>query len=181
MSEDQTELETTKQLARDMEISFHPSIGLAALKQKIADADINSLANTGEPEKAEGNERTIDQIKADAAKLVRVRVTCMDPKKREYEGEIFSTGNAKIGTFKKYVHFGTEWHIPNIILKMLRQSKCQVMVPHKVRLDSGIVMKTKIGKLIPAYAIEVLPSLTKAELDNLTKRQAMASGTAETI
>ena len=47
--------------------------------------------------------RYLPDRKKNLGRLVRCRITCMNPSKREWEGEIISVGSAKNGTFKKYV------------------------------------------------------------------------------
>jgi hypothetical protein len=103
-------------------------------------------------------------------------VTCMNPNKREWEGEIFTTGNMVVGTFKKYVPFETVWHVPQIILTMMRQRKCQVF--HTVT-DKRTGTKSRRGKMVNEFAVEVLPELSDTELQDLAQRQAMANGTAD--
>jgi hypothetical protein len=111
-----------------------------------------------------------------ASEMVRIRVTCMNPLKKEWDGEIFTAGNSAVGTFRKMVPFNEEWHVPRIILNMLKQRKCQVFT-NKRNPKTGITYRE--GKLIPEFAIEELPPLTKEELKDLAQRQAMANGTAE--
>ena len=181
VSEANTELDALKELARDMGIEFKNSIGLVKLRERVADFDSSSLeapAAEAAPVVTSAKRPSITELKAQSAKLVRVRVACMNPNKREWEGELFCTGNAKIGTFKKFVPFDVEWHVPNIILTMIQQRKCQVFVSKKIRTDSGIVVPTKTGKLIKEYAVEILPALTDAERKGLAQRQAMSAGTA---
>jgi hypothetical protein len=113
----------------------------------------------------------------EAGELVRIRVTCMNPAKREWSGEIFTAGNATVGTFKKYVPFGIEegWHVPRIIFNMIMERRCQIFQS----VPDGRGGKKRVGKLIPEFAVEVLPNLTPDELRALAQRQAMANGTAE--
>ena len=108
----------------------------------------------------------------EASELVRIRVTCMNPAKKEWDGEILSAGNSAVGTFKKYVPFNNEdgWHVPRIIYNQLLERKCQIFVTDK----DGRGNKVRKGKMIREFAIEVLPQLTAAELRDLAQRQAMA-------
>ena len=64
-----------------------------------------------------------------AGAIIRCRVQCMDPQKKNWPGDIFSVGSAKIGTYKKYVPFDSEepWHIPKIIVDMLEEKQCSVI------------------------------------------------------
>jgi hypothetical protein len=105
-----------------------------------------------------------------AGALIRVRVQCMDPQKKEWPGEMLFTGSAKLGSFRKYVPFGNvEWHIPKIIYDMMMEKQCSSFYS-KID-DRG--NKSRVSKLISAFAIEVLPPLTKEEMIELGNRQAL--------
>jgi hypothetical protein len=111
--------------------------------------------------------------KLEANRLVRCVIQCMDPQKREWPGELFSVGSAKLGTFKKYVPYNSEpYHIPKIIYDMLTEKKCSVF--YNAIGDKG--HKTRKSRLIPAYSIQVLDPLTPAELKTLSVKQALAQG-----
>ena len=170
------ELTSLKQRADLMGLSYHPSIGLEKLREKV-NAALASQEETkpeeGTPEPlTETNEQKRRRLRDEAAKLVRIRVTCMNPNKKEWEGEIITAGNAGVGTFKKYVPFNADegWHVPNIIYQVLKGRECQVF--HTVTGPRG--NKFRKGKLIKEFAIEVLPPLTEDELKDLAQRQAMA-------
>ena len=98
----------------------------------------------------------------------------MNPAKAEWDGEIFVAGNSLIGSIKKFVPFNADdgWHVPNIILQMLRERQCQIFVTEKDSRGN----KIRKGKLIREFAIEVLEPLTEEELHDLAQRQAMAKG-----
>lgn len=168
-----------KQRATTLGVSFHPSIGLEKLREKVTAAMEAQASAEDEPISSESNEpaksvsAVSDKEAADnARKLIRVRVTCMDPSKKEYDGEILTAGNSLIGTIKKYIPYGVEWHVPQILLNQLRDRKYQTFYNEKD--DHGRTHRR--GKLINAYAIETLPPLTKQELKELEQRQAMAAG-----
>lgn len=192
MSEDQTtqptEREELEARANQLGLKFHPNIGDDKLREKVNAALTGSgddqgddeedqdapVAETQAPTKRQSaNDLRLEQ-KRKASELVRVRVTCMNPNKSEYEGEVFAAGNRIVGTFKKYVPFDTEWHVPRIIFNMIKNRKCQVFV--KKRDERGR-QKTE-GKLIKEFSVEELPPLTEKELKELANRQAMAKGTA---
>jgi hypothetical protein len=120
-----------------------------------------------------------DVARADALRLVRINVTCMNPAKAEYDGEIITVGNGLIGTVSKYVPFGTVdgWHVPNIIYLMLKERQFQQFSAKK-GLKPG-QPSTRVTKLVREFAIEVLEPLTSQELAELKQRQLMAKGTQE--
>ena len=173
----QDELTALKARADMLGITYHPSIGLEKLRDKV------NAAVTGTPETeevpeapkvaaAETENQMRTRLKNDANRLVRVRVACMNPAKKEWEGEFFSAGNAVVGTLTKYVPFNAEdgWHVPNMILKMIQDRQCQVF--YTVSDNKG--NKSRKGKLIKEFAVEILEDLTPDELHDLAQRQAMS-------
>lgn len=108
------------------------------------------------------------------SQLVRCRIQCMNPAKKDWPGEIFSVGSAKLGTFKKFVPFNSPepYHLPKIIYDMLSEKKCTVFYTEVD--DRG--NKTRKGRLVNEFAIEVLPPLTREELSELARRQALKAG-----
>lgn len=169
------ELTTLKARADILGVSYHPSIGLEKLREKIT-AALTKGTTMEDVEVAPVGEETASERKSrkrrEASKLVRIRLTCMNPTKKEWEGEIITAGNSVVGTFKKYVPFTNEegWHVPHIIYQQLADRQCQVFVTKK----DGRGNNVRQGKLIKEFAIEVLPPLTQAELNELARRQAMA-------
>lgn len=171
----QDELTTLKARADLLGISYHPSIGLEKLREKINAATSDEVPQTNAVQ-ASAQEENVNQkrarLKKEALELVRIRVTCMNPAKAEWEGEIFTVGNSAIGSVTKYVPFNADagWHVPRIIYTQLAERQCQVFV---TKTDSR-GNKSRQGKLIKEFAIEVMPPLTPAELHELAQRQAMA-------
>lgn len=173
----QDELTTLKARADLLGVKYHPSISVDKLREKVA------AAASGEPEEAPKqkeapavketeNERR-NRLKREALALVRVRLTCMNPAKAEWEGEFITAGNSSIGSVTKYVPFvdaDDGWHIPKVIYQQLAERMCQVFT---TTTDSR-GNKTRKGKLIREFAIEILPQLTKEELHDLAQRQAMS-------
>ena len=105
-------------------------------------------------------------------RLIRCRVTCMNPAKRAWEGEIISVGSAKNGTFKKFIPFdGREWHIPKVIYDELLDRKCTVWSNGKDSRGRTI----RKGRLVSEFSVQVLEPLTRQELDDLKKQQALAN------
>ena len=179
----QDELAALKERADLMKISYHPSIGLEKLREKVNKAIENSGKEAEEKEEeqapaaqAKTKEETPAQrakrLQDQALKLVRIRLTCMNPAKKEWNGEIFSVGNNAIGTVKKFVPFNADegWHVPNIMYEMIRDRQCQVFTT--VKSKHGVSVRQ--GKLIKEFAVEVLPDLTEKELQELARRQAIA-------
>jgi hypothetical protein len=177
----ESELESLKATAKRMGIRFHPSSGVDSLKAKINEQmgmeDTDPLADD-EPEVEAPVETAAamrKRVKAEATRLVRIRITCMNPAKKEWDGEIFTTGNSVTGSMKKYVQFDTEYHVPHMMLTMIQSRMCQVF--HTVT-DKRTRQKVRKGKLVKEFAVEVLPDLTAEELKDLALQQAMANGQA---
>lgn len=183
------EITLLKQRATTLGISFSNNIGAETLKERINEKlsgntpedskeDTEQVnAFTGEPVKtkvqSKGDIR--NQIKRDAEKLIRLRITNLDPKKSKWPGEIITVANEFIGTISKYVPFGevTEdgYHVPNAIFKKLKKRKFLDIRVIKQRGKPDRV----IERWVPEFALEVLPQLTEAELKKLAATQA-ASG-----
>lgn len=172
----QDERATLERQADLIGVAFHPNISTDKLRERVA-AKLNETASdvstgqTQEPTvgaaKTESeNERRI-RLRKEASKLVRVQITCMDPMKKEYQGEIITAGNAVVGSFRKFVLFNEPYHIPNIILKQLQEKQCQIFTT--VKGERG--QRVRKGKMIKAYAIQVLPALTQEELNELAADQ----------
>lgn len=120
-------------------------------------------------------DKELREARRNANRLVRVRVTCMNPNKKNWMGEILSVGSAKMGTIKKFVPFNAEepYHVPYAIYQLLKERQCRIGTT--VKLPNG--QEVNRYKLINEFAVEVMPPLTQDELEKLKQRQAMAKGT----
>ena len=178
-----SELDLLKERATQMGISFHPSIGVDKLRAKV-DAAIKGVPDPTANEELAQEEpapapvlteyQKTQMQRMEALKLVRVRITCMNPAKKEWEGEIITVANNAVGTVKRYVPFNIEdgWHVEHILLEQLRERQCQIFVTDKDSRGN----KIRKGKLIREFAIELLNPLTEEERAELAQRQAMAKG-----
>jgi len=183
--EDQSvqELNLLKARAKQMGISFHPSIGVEKLKLKITnrlEGAADQVAQEKEPVVTAPTDPTTEnkqdryaRLRREASRLVRVRVSCMNPNKTEYEGEIFTVSNSVVGTFKKYVAYNNDegWHVPQMILNHLKESECQIFYTAKGPRGQ----KVRKGKMIKEFAIEIMDPLTSEQLLELQTQQAMAN------
>ena len=177
------ELTTLKEKADLMGLKYHPSISADKLREKVNAALADTPAevvNEPEPEAvtevAENATEYRLRKRREANELVRVRVSCMNPAKKEIMGELFTAGNSVVGSFTKFVPFNVEdgWHIPRVIYNQMVERMCQVF--YTVNTPDGD--KVRKGKLIREFAIEVMPELSADELHDLAQRQAMAKGGA---
>lgn len=173
------ELTALKARADLMGVKFHPSISLEKLREKVNAAISGAVSNPVAPDAkvvSDTAEETSSQRryrkKQEANELVRIRVTCMNPAKKEWEGELFTAGNSLVGSFTKFVPFNVDdgWHVPRIIYNQMVQRQCQVFTTTRDNRGNNI----RKGKLIKEFAIEVMPQLSPTELQELAQRQAMA-------
>jgi hypothetical protein len=177
MSDSPTELELLKERADKIGIAYHSAIGLEKLKTKVnaaltGDAEEETASKTMTKEESETISNS-QSVVNDASKLVRINVTCMNPNKKEWFGEVFTISNS-LGRWRKFVPFNSDegYHVPNIIYQFMKERKCQIFVNKKN--DKGEPIRT--GKIIKEFAIDLLEPLTKVELDNLRKEQAARQG-----
>jgi len=195
-TEAKSELDTLKQRADLMGIPYHHRAGVAKLRELIAEHLLNpGKAKETQTEELSEEESTDSpkQYKAtteklylteeefrmsaqaderkNANRLVRIRLTCMNPLKKAWPGEIISVGSARMGTFKKYIPFRAEepYHVPLVIYEELKTRKCRV----GITVDGPNGQKVNRYKLINEFAVELLPPLSSEELRRLAQRQAM--------
>jgi hypothetical protein len=179
-----SELDMLKNRAGLMNISFSNNIGVDALRGKIqakldgetrtetpvmeASQEIN---NKGVPVKTERQQMIDEEMR-----LVRIRITNLDPKKKDLPGEIFTVANEILGAVKKYIPYGEAtdngYHVPYIIYRQLRERE---FLNIKTRKDNRgrTIVETSMAR---EFALEELPPLTQKELDHLAAAQAAAAG-----
>ena len=147
-----------------VEVTKMPSLADAMLKEAPVDAG---------PE-TEGQKK--NRLRRDAMALVRVRVSCMDPQKKNLKGELICVSNRNFGTIQRFIPFNREWHIEKVLYDVLMEKEYMVFDREKTG-RAGIEVVTP--RNVPAFNIQVLPPLTKGELKDLAQRQAMADGTRQ--
>ena len=176
------ELTLLKRRADKLGVPYSNNIGLETLKERVAKA----MEGNKEPEAKEEAEvesadkaQSVVELRAEkrkeAMKLVRIRYTNMNSRKKDVPGEFFTVANAIVGTIKRYVPYGEAaengWHVENAIYKMMKRRTFTTTVTK--RDDKGRPYNTSVER--KEFAIEVLDPLTKEELDQLAKDQR-ASG-----
>lgn len=170
-----TELELLKKRADDMGLKYHHKIGKDKLKKMVNEA----LEN--EPEEAEvvahnplteTKHARHSRLRKDARRLIRCNIVCNNPNKKGYDGEYFTAGNSVVGLLTKFAKYNTTegYHIPNVIYKYLLTKQCQIFQTASDKRGN----KTRKGKLINEFNIQVLDNLTKKELIELARRQSAA-------
>lgn len=107
--------------------------------------------------------------------LIRVRIQNLDPKKKDLQGEVLSISNRYLGTVKKFVPYGENtddgWHLPKVILDELLSRKFLNITTTRDKITRQIKVSKRWAK---EFSIEILPPLTKEELNRLAIAQAAA-------
>ena len=176
------ELTLLKRRADKLGVTYSNNIGLETLKERVA----NAMEGNKEPEvKEETKADSADKVQSlvelraekrkEAMKLVRIRYTNMNARKKDVPGEFFTVANGIVGTIKRYVPYGEAaengWHVEYAIYKMMKRRTFTTTVTK--RDDKGRPYNTSVER--KEFAIEVLDPLTKEELEQLAKDQR-ASG-----
>jgi hypothetical protein len=167
--------------ATELGIKFHHKLGAEKLQALIDghQAETQDKAPKTNAPKFENGEvltqkdyfkREMKRRRKTVGALRRIRVTCMNPSKADWDGETFSVGSSQLGTFKKFVPFnGKPYHVPQMIYDMIRERKCTIFNTVRERGQNF-----KKPQIINEFAIEDLPPLTEQELEDLAHRQALA-------
>lgn len=186
------ELTLLKERAKVMGIPFSNNISLETLRKRVADKmegkdeapEVNAL--TGDPEIAQAMAAKPLNQKANAVALrklmyakqmrqVRVRITNMDPKKKDLPGEIWTVANEYLGTVRKFVPYGEQtddgFHIPYCLYRLLDSKRFLHIRDVKDR-TTGVVRQDKVWA--KEFSLDVLPALSQGELDRLAAAQAAA-------
>lgn len=180
-------LERAKQLG----IKVSGNIGLDTLREKIQDhldgkvsKDENEEKDTkkAESKDTEPVEETlaakVKRLRLDALQLVRVRITCMNPFKKDITGEVITVSNRYIGRVSKLIPFNLEepYHVPKVLIEELKTRR--YLNVKTVRKDGVDVVQPEAMRELPEYAIEYLPKLTEKELNDLKIQQAQSGSLA---
>lgn len=163
------ELALLKEQADTLGIQYSNNIGLETLRNKIRDML--------EPKEVEEVVITVDADKRKAAildqtKLIRIRLTCMNPAKAKVPGAFYSVSNKYIGTIRKYVPFQMTdegYHVPKCIYDLLKRKNFQMVNEVNDRDAPG--GKRVVTQEVSEFAISVLPQLTTEQLNKLAVEQ----------
>lgn len=167
-----------KKQADRMGISYKSNTSIATLQKLIKErmeAPIGGEDST-EPTTAGSTDSKKQLTKGELAeanykeamKLVRVIITPMEATKAtNLESEMFCAGNSLVGTVKRTIPFGVEWHVEQILINSIKEKKYQMFVSKKNHLGVDVVS----ARMVPAYSITTLDPLTQEELDKLADLQ----------
>lgn len=192
------ELAMLKRQADVLGVPYSNNIGAETLAKKIKDAMSDETRTTvpdsktrseqeeedeEPPEQAPRPERPMTkqekarQLREEYMKLVRVRITNMDPKKADLKGEVLTVSNNFLGKVSKFVPYGEfcgedGYHVPYILYLFMKERKFSQV---KTDLKSGVPRALDVAE----FSIELLPQHTEKSLKKLAMKQAAASGTTE--
>lgn len=186
------ELALLKERAKQMGIPFSNNISLETLRKRIADKmegkedpEVNPLtgdekiaAITSAPKKLDAKQNALalrKMMQRDQMKLVRVRITNMDPKKKDLLGEIWTVSNEYLGNVRKMIPYGEQtdegYHIPYCLFRLLQSKRFLHIRTVKDRVTG---MERQEKQWVKEFSLDVLPDLTKEELARLAAAQAAA-------
>lgn len=186
------EFELLKERARKLGINFSNNIGIETLRERVNNKlegkeetpEVNALELGAEiaeakdtvPVEAISSKMSIrQQVRKEALKLIRVRITNLDPKKKDFPGELITIANEYIGTVSKFIPFDESsdegYHIPYCIYELLKDRQFLQIRSTKDRRTGTNKVETKY---VREFAIEVLDPLTPEELKELAIAQAAA-------
>lgn len=158
-----TTLDELKKQADELGINYKENISENTLRKRIA----LHIKDTYEAEiKHEENEK-LDKLQKDNMKLIHIILTPNDPTKQSLAGEVFSVGNSVLGTVTRYIPFGENWLIEELLYKTIKEKEYQLLTS---KPDSKGNIST-VSKMTPAYSIQVLPLPTPDEINDLARIQ----------
>lgn len=183
------ELSVLKQRAKLMGINFSNNISVETLRAKIEahvtereasdEEQLNPLAGDVAGAAPVSKMTLRQQLMEEQLRLVRVRITNLDPKKKDLPGEILTVGNEFIGTVRKFIPFGEVtddgYHVPYVLYKLMENRRFLHIRTTKDKRTGKERIETQWAK---EFALEVLPPLTEEELKRLANAQA-AAGSVE--
>jgi hypothetical protein len=171
--EQKDELAILKARADLLKIPYSNNISLVKLKERIEKHMAKDEDEDGEIEEVVETKAALrTRLIKEATRLIRVRVTNMNPAKAAFPGEIFTVANSTVGTIRKFIPYGagTEagYHIPYAIYEMIKRKKFTLTKKEVGPNGSPVFNKYERKE----FAIEVLEPLTPKELQKLAAEQA---------
>ena len=183
------ELTLLKHKADLLGVSYSNNIGAETLRERIR-AKQEELENGSAPQ-AQANplvgetEAPVKRVSLrqmlhrDQMKLVRLRITNMDPKKKDLPGEILTVANEYIGTVRKFVPYGEQteggYHVPYCLYKMM-DARRFLNIRTRKALGGRVIVEQNWAR---EFSLEILPDLTEVELKRLAVAQAASEGTLD--
>lgn len=187
--------ESLEEQANLLKVDFHPSISdeklLSRVKaakegspvEALTDEESTKPATKADLKKAKlipqselelklPKEVSIQEQRNDLLQQERVIVTCHDPVKKEWQGEILEVSNNSLGKFKKFIPFGSPWYVPKFLITMLESKQYQRFFTRKDKFGN----ETRYGKQEKAFTVSRVGNLNAQELAELKKKQMARVG-----
>ena len=122
-------------------------------------------------------------LQREQMKLVRVRITNLDPKKKNLPGEVFTVANEYLGTVRKYIPYGEVsdegYHVPYCIYRELESRRFLDIRTYKDRANGNKIRVEQ--RWAKEFAIEVMPHLSQIELRQLAVAQMAEVGDSSAL
>ena len=172
-------LSLLKMEATQLGIKFHPSIGEAKLKDKIA-VHKKAMAKLSKPE-PDDVKREVQtavqkrrEMKKKQLELVRIQVSPMNPHMKGLKGQIFTRQNGLVGRVSQYIPFNSPhgWHVPRILVDDLESRE---YVTFYTWQDSK-GREHKGHRLAKAYSITYMPPLTPEQIAQIKANIKVTEG-----
>lgn len=149
---------------------------------KLPPLEVLITMNERDPDHSEPLRRAI--VRSKALRLIRCRVTNLDPADSAVPGVLLSVYTKYTGKVSKLIPFGEEneagWHIPKILLDDLKSRKFN-MRKEKKRHGSSFGVKEYTTVSMRKFSIEELPPLTQDDLDHLAHDQKARGAIDHTV
>lgn len=162
---------------------FDPALIPAATQQASFQADTSGGPALGSEPKPAKPLTLRQYLQREQMKLVRVRITNLDPKKKNLPGEVFTVANEFLGTVRKYIPYGEVsddgYHVPYCIYRELESRRFLDIRTFKERANGNKIRVEQ--RWAKEFAIEVLPHLTPTELKQLAVAQMAEVGDTTTL
>lgn len=134
------------------------------------DSEENLPKKSNKKEGIETPQERRERLRRSANKLVRVIITNRNPNKKEWQGEILTASNSVVGTVRKFIPFGKEVYVPQILLNMIEEREFQHF---ETKRDQRTGQQTRKARQVKEFGVERLKGLSKKELEELAKKQAL--------
>ena len=162
---------------------FDPALIPAATQQASFQADTSGGPALGSEPKPAKPLTLRQYLQREQMKLIRVRITNLDPKKKNLPGEVFTVANEFLGTVRKYIPYGEVsddgYHVPYCIYRELESRRFLDIRTFKERANGNKIRVEQ--RWAKEFAIEVLPHLTPTELKQLAVAQMAEVGDSTTL
>ena len=157
---------------KSLNLNIHPNTSLENMVQMVNQGLIYKYHTAPDAPIEQVVHKDPSKARREAEKRIRVRVTNMDPTKKDHTGQIFGFSNSVVGTIQHFVPFDLEegFHIPQVLLETIKSTKYRV-TKYRTISKAGREEEVPYSVSLPSFQVEVLPPLTGEELEVIKKRQ----------